>query len=411
MNGRAWQLPEAADAQPTYFSHALALAALHGPGPWPDGGYPLPDADPEHQPLMVGSVLDGVRTHHFGSSPDPDAATRIADLIADLVTGPPSLRACAGLHTALADQPALGVADALAEQLRHRDLPAGRVRATGRWLAECGTRRDAVAGGLVVLGLAGDERDRDLLLLLGALDDLTLYAVVALGRIQAVERLEGTSDPEIRGWLLREGFRNEVMNEYLAHLAATTGDLYSALLEPEPEDALLDGAGGILDALYAVGGPAKDIGAYPDGPAVISRYLDLVRRRAPSLARIRIVLGLGLFLESDDAAGLDWGSGSRQGLRDACRVLAGRSRWRAAVPCTSAQTRKMLVWAAGTAGSRGRTVSGSSPAGSPGSQPPHTVPAAVRSGLNSCGTRYNTGWSYDHRTGSPDKSYFAGTCR
>ena len=223
MSG-AWRLPEAADAQSTFFSHALALAALHGPGPWPDGGYPLPDEDPAREQLMVGSVLDGVRTHHFGSAPDPDAAARIADLVADLVTGPPSQSACAGLHAALAGQPALQVADGLGGQVRRRGLPADRVRAVGRWLAEYGTRRDAVAGGIVLLGVAGDGRDRDLLLLLGALEDLTLYAVVALartqpdpdravlemarrvaawGRIQAVERLKGTSDPQIRGWLLR----------------------------------------------------------------------------------------------------------------------------------------------------------------------------------------------------------------
>jgi hypothetical protein len=351
MSG-AWRLPGAAGAQSTFFSHALALAALHGPGPWPDGGYPLPDEDPPREQLMVGAVLDGVRTHHFGSAPDPDAAARIADLVADLVTGPPSLRACAGLHAALAGRPALQVADGLGGQVRRRGLPADRVRAVGRWLAEYGTRRDAVAGGIVLLGLAGDGRDRDLLLLLGALEDLTLYAVVALartqpdpdravfemarrvaawGRIQAVERLKGTSDPQIRGWLLREGFRNEVMNEYLAHLAATTADLYTALLDPEPDEALLDGAGGIIDALCAVGGPAKDIRDYPDGPAVIGRYLTLVRDRAPSLARAAIVLGLGDFLESGEAAGLDWGSGSRDELRDACRVLARRPSWRAVV--------------------------------------------------------------------------------
>jgi len=34
------------DDQTTYLSHALSLAALHGPGPWPDGGGPLPDDDP-----------------------------------------------------------------------------------------------------------------------------------------------------------------------------------------------------------------------------------------------------------------------------------------------------------------------------------------------------------------------------
>jgi hypothetical protein len=46
-----------------------------------------------------------------------------------------------------------------------------------------------------------------------------------------------------------------------------------------------------------------------------------------------------------------------------------------------------------------------------GLRPPPTAPAAVRSALHSCGTRYNTGWPYDLRTESPGKSYFADTCR
>jgi hypothetical protein len=268
------------------------------------------------------------------------------------VTGPPSQSACAGLHAALVGQPALQVADDLGGQVHRRGLPADRVRAVGCWLAEYGTRRDAVAGGIVLLGSGRRRTGPGAAPLLGALEDLTLYAVVALartqpdparavfemarrvaawGRIQAVERLKGTSDAQIKGWLLREGLRNEVMNEYLAHLAATTGDLYTALLDPEPDEALLDGAGGIIDVLCAVGGPAKDIRDYPDGPAVIGRYLTLVRDRAPSLARADIVLGLGDFLESGEAAGLDWGSGPRDELRDACRVLARRPSWRAVV--------------------------------------------------------------------------------
>lgn len=184
MNGGAWRLPKAADTRSTYFSHALALAALHGSGPWPDGGYPLPDDDPDRAKTMSGAVMDGVRSHHFGTKLDPDAATWIADLITDLVTGTPSASACASLHAALAGHQALNLADTLGDQLRRRDLPAARVRAVGRWLAEHGTRRDAVAGGIVLLGLSGDERDRDLLLLLGTLEDLTLYAVVALVRTQ-----------------------------------------------------------------------------------------------------------------------------------------------------------------------------------------------------------------------------------
>ncbi|WP_345472712.1 hypothetical protein [Actinoallomurus oryzae] len=135
-----------------------------------------------------------------------------------------------------------------------------------------------------------------MLLLLGALEELTLYAVVALmktqpdrqravyelarwvkgwGRIHAVERLEGSDDPEIKAWLLREGFRNDVMNEYLAHLAATTGDLYTALLGPDVDKALFEGAGGILAAL-ALGGPAKDMTDYDDGVPTMHRYAELV---------------------------------------------------------------------------------------------------------------------------------------
>lgn len=92
------------------FAHALALAALHGPAPGLKAGYPLPDEDPARPYLMVGSVLDGIRTHHFGDDPDTGVAARIADLVADLVTGAPSLQACAGLHagwwsTALAATP------------------------------------------------------------------------------------------------------------------------------------------------------------------------------------------------------------------------------------------------------------------------------------------------------------------
>jgi hypothetical protein len=72
-----------------------------------------------------------------------------------------------------------------------------------------------------------------LLRTLGAHNEFTLYAVVAFGngtedggeseiwalatvvdgwgRIHCVERLRHTSDPAIRRWILRTGFRNSVM--------------------------------------------------------------------------------------------------------------------------------------------------------------------------------------------------------
>ena len=86
--------------------------------------------------------------------------------------------------------------------------------------------RDAVKFGLALLGLVNPP-DTKTLLLLGAHDEFTLYAAVALGnwsegerdvfdlaqrvhgwgRVQAVQRLAGTNDAEIKRWMLLRGDR------------------------------------------------------------------------------------------------------------------------------------------------------------------------------------------------------------
>ncbi|BCB74623.1 hypothetical protein GCM10022251_75190 [Phytohabitans flavus] len=300
---------------------------------------------------MSGAVLDGVRTHHSGVNPDMPAATTLAHLIDNLVTGPPTTTALQHLHDVAADQDPLPIADAVTSELTGRNLPAEHLRQIGRWLSEYGTRRNAVALGILLLGLAGDHRDRDLLLLLGSLEDLSLYAAVALtrsqpdrdqalfdlaarvagwGRIQTVRRLAGTQDPQIKAWLLRHGFRNRIMDEYLAHLAATTGDLLSALTTPPVDDELLDGAGDILAAL-CLGGPAKDITDYPAAPETIDQYLTLVTQRPPSLTRVDVVLRLARFLTSDQAVSLNWTDTHRARMRRTCDRLVEQSDWLLAV--------------------------------------------------------------------------------
>ncbi|QSB14187.1 hypothetical protein JQS43_22135 [Natronosporangium hydrolyticum] len=348
----AWRLPPADDQRPTYLAHAIALTTLHGPGPLPNGGYPLPDEDQARpRPMMPGAVLDGVRTNHGGVDPDLPAAVTLAHLIDDLVTNSPTTNTLGHLHDIAADQDLLPIADAVTRELTTRDLPTERLRQTGRWLAEYSTRRNAVALGILLLGLAGDHRDRDLLLLLGSLEDLSLYAAVALarsqpdrdqalfdlalrvagwGRIHTVHRLAATHDPQIKAWLLRHGFRNQIMNEYLAHIAATTGDLHAALTTPPVDDELLDSAGDILTAL-CLGGPAEDITDYPDAPQTIEQYLALAAQRPPNLARVTVVLRLGEFIASDQAAHLNWTEITRTRLRQTCDHLVQRPDWLLAV--------------------------------------------------------------------------------
>jgi hypothetical protein len=53
------------------------------------------------------------------------------------------------------------------------------------------------------------------------------------GRIHTVERLRNAGDEETQTGSFAGGFRNKVMNEYLAYIAATTGRLLD-----RPEDAV-----------------------------------------------------------------------------------------------------------------------------------------------------------------------------
>lgn len=338
----------AGEGSATYLAHALSLSALHGPAPWPHGGSPLPDEQPpsgNEGPLLSDVVFDGIRTHHFGFEPQPETAAELVNQIAEVV-----LRGLdpAPLTELFARHSALPLADDLVAELRSRHLPREELRSAARYVAEHATCGSAAKLGIVLLGTCGDGRDRELLLLLGSLEVLTLYAVVALmntqddpqravfelarrvsgwGRIHAVERLEHCDDPEIKAWLLREGFRNDILHEYLAHIAADTGGLYEALLSDDVDAPLLDGAAGILLALVMEGGPAKGMSDYEDAVPVMHRFAELVDAR-PSLERLDTLLAIGNLLDSDS---FPWPEGEPARLRSRYEAVLSQEKWRSLV--------------------------------------------------------------------------------
>jgi hypothetical protein len=61
--------------------------------------------------------------------------------------------------------------------------------------------------------------------------------------------LARTENPAVKDWLLREGFRNSVMYEYLAGSCARAGGLLAALSEDCMDRRLLTAAGEIIQAL------------------------------------------------------------------------------------------------------------------------------------------------------------------
>jgi len=132
--------------------------------------------------------------------------------------------------------------------------------------------------------------------------------------------------------MLRDGFRNDIMDEYLAGICARTGKLHEALSANSVDRALLDGAAGIIKALLC-GGPADSIEDYREGPIAIQEYLRHVSQTsALSLEHLLCIGRLRYFLSEaagwEDRYSKGWTSAARDEMLSECTRLRERPDWK-----------------------------------------------------------------------------------
>jgi hypothetical protein len=239
--------------------------------------------------------------HHSGGGDTELRARQLVKALRDLASS--ATEASLAHVCRLSKDSILGVVDSVTKMLAESPVDPERIHAIGRVLAGEACDREVVKLGIALMGIVKGGEDSEMLAVLGTHEEFTLFCAVAIsrqmadherpiwdlakrvdgwGRIQLVERLADTEDPEIRAWLLREGFRNSVMYEYLAYTCATAGRLMDALRVHVPDDALLVGASEIFSAL-ATGGPAQDLSDYADAEAAVSAWLEHIERRPLAL--------------------------------------------------------------------------------------------------------------------------------
>ena len=340
---------------PSIHDHIRAHIAPGRPG-LTEGGEELPDEKEDGGLRWVAGGMDGVSSHHMAGGGDARRAKRLHRALRDVLREP-APAALRRLYELLLDGSAIGLVDPLLERAAGgQDLPADRLGELARWIARDAPDREPVKVALALLGAAGGPEDIDLVATLGRHEELTLYVGVALmklggdraeelvfdlaqqvsgwGRIHLVERLAGTGSPAIQAWMLREGYRNDVMIEYLAHICATTGRLRQALEADEVDPALLTGAGELIEALIA-GGPAEDMDDYDDGAAVVERYVHHLGAEPRGLDQLVIVDQIGRFLDGDGdwaaRAGRGWTTARREALRARTREIIAAPHWPDAV--------------------------------------------------------------------------------
>ncbi|MEU5883531.1 hypothetical protein [Spirillospora sp. NPDC047279] len=285
------------------FDHLRAHVREDGPG-LREGGETLPDEGTGR--MWAPGAQDGVLIYHWRGSAEPAEVDRVlAAVTAATGSDQESEQEYDALVDAVREARMISMVDDLLDRVRESGLPPAEVYGLGHRLATEAHDREAVKLGIALLGLFSAGHHRDELMTLARHDEFTIFAMVALanrddeaaveadlwalardvrgwGRIHLVERLASTADPLIRDWILREGFRNDVMNEYLAGVAARAGDLAGRLADA-PDDDLLIAAADIFDALCEDGGPTQGMAGYDDGERAAGLFLGHMADRADDL--------------------------------------------------------------------------------------------------------------------------------
>lgn len=317
-----------------------------------DPAMPLLDDAPT-TPGGIGFMAGAFENVLAPTIDEPEIIDRAATAI-DLLTqaaASPSAAHLVALYSHLNNHQTIDYIDELINGVRRQASGGRNLAETARWLAERSPDRGPTKVGIALMGVCG-KPDPQTLRDLGSHEAFTLFVVVAFqnqdlvdaeqeifelahrvhgwGRINCVQRLRTTVDPEIKSWILLQGFRNQVMNEYLAYIAATTGGLLTALTADIPSPETFQAAGEILTSLL-MGGPAEDIDDYADGPAAVDRYVELAADYQPSVDLFLKIGSVSRFLNQADGwserLSKTWTTAHRETLRQRCQSIIDRPVW------------------------------------------------------------------------------------
>jgi hypothetical protein len=320
-----------------------------------EDGYTLPDDERANAGSKIrwgmGS-MDGVITHHFGTGNNEATVRKTVELVLAYSRQPTANNKTAVYQYVIAEH-VVSIIDPVIEALvNEAGIGHDRLYELARSFVTEAPDREPVKFGIAILGLFRRPADMGLFQTLGRHDEFTLFCAVALanlseehdealwtlarnvtgwGRIHVVERLAGTTNPAIKRWMLREGFRNSIMYEYLAATCARTGGLLAALSEDRVDRDLLTAAGEIIQALI-VGGPAEGIDDYEDARPVIESYLGHMASSTETIEDFLHVNSIKRYLDEDNSrwAGrcdAGWTSECRESLRSECAAILGRPEW------------------------------------------------------------------------------------
>jgi hypothetical protein len=213
----------------------------------------------------------------------------------------------------------IGIIDEFLQAVVNKSLPIQPY--LFRYAKELATRtdkRNSVKFGIAILGLCQNRSVLNEIKILGLHDEFTVYSSVAIlnisdnlendlwelakkvdgwGKIQLVNRLSKVelSEP-VRDWLIYEGYKNNIMYEYLAYTCAVNGKLHEKLVDEQIVPQLFNSAADIIEALIAEHSPVEDITSYSFAAQVIQDFIRHAKKQSCDISNFNTLQKIKHFL-------------------------------------------------------------------------------------------------------------------
>jgi hypothetical protein len=320
-------------AERSILEHVSAHVPDTGPGLRPEG-LVLPDEPAGWTPSVPGE-RDALRILRGTVQIDEPLVEEVGDLLVAALASRKA-RAYDRLCERLQGTDALTYVEPLLGLVPAFRAAPERIYDVGRRLVTGGHHRAQVKVGIALFGFFEEGRHVDVVLTLGRHDEFTYYGAEAFGRgldrpeervgqlarnvtgwgrVMAVRTLAAVARrPEVLGWMLREGYRNDIADEYLALPVAAGGRLARELAGPTVDEALLDGAADLIRGLIR-GGPLGGMDDYADGARATVLLVHLLKARASFVSDALALRDIDAFVCSPG----DWTARAARGWTDELR--------------------------------------------------------------------------------------------
>jgi len=301
---------------------------------------------------FVAGGLDGAFGHHGNAGGDKKTANKIVRIVKNIALNN-NLSDKVELYKILASDNIIDFIDPTLEKIFKTRIPIEPyLHNYANWLAKESPDRGPVKFGIALLGLIANENDIPVYMIIGKHEEFTLYATVAIsntlqdptmklwelaknvngwGKIHIVEKISKTSNSQIKEWLLLEGYKNNIMYEYLAYPCAIGGELHKALSGSNVNIGIVIASSEIISALIT-GGPAQDINDYEYAQIVIRSYLEHANKYGFNLTIFNTVNFIREFLSDSTidlkkSADKSWNNENRKELAISAEEIIKKEGW------------------------------------------------------------------------------------